>query len=176
MDKYYPQQHTHLTEVVPNERIEGQVLTVLRILWENVQNPEPVMSEEGIVNITHGFGCSLFYVNSKLVFDDDCRRAIRGLNHCQSRSVKHLGDGYDVSDIYAMILQYQTLPWQCLEALAFAPTVTDILVKYIDGITSVLFSYCGKIENVTQYTARHAQSMTAWQRVLGQKSRKPWLE
>jgi len=52
---------------------------------------------------------------------------------------------------------------QCLEDLVFTPTVKDVLVKYIDGMMSVLLRLRGIFENLTQYTAQHAQGMTAWQ-------------
>ncbi len=55
----------------------------------------------------------------------------------------------------------QTLPMQCLEDLVFTPTVKDVLVKYIDGMMSVLLRLRGIFENLTQYTAQHAQGMTA---------------
>ena len=99
MERYYPQQHTHSTEVVPNERIGGKISTTLRGRRENVRNLEPAVSEEGIADITHGFQLSLFDVTSKLVFDNICRGAVAHLSYYRSIRVEHLGDGYDVSNI-----------------------------------------------------------------------------
>src|SRR6266702_7045324 len=70
----------------------------------------------------------------------------------------------------------RTLPMQCLEEFVFTPTVKDVLFKYMDGMMSVLLRLCGIFENLTRHAAQHAQSMTTWQRVLGQMSRKPSLE
>ena len=99
LEKYYPRQHTHSTEVVPNERIGGKVSTTLWGWRENVRNLEPAVSEEGIADITHGFQLSLFDVTSKLEFDNTCRRAVTHLNYYRLSRVEDLRDGYDVSNI-----------------------------------------------------------------------------
>ena len=42
---------------------------------------------------------------------------------------------------------------QCLEELVFTTTVKDALVKYMDGMASVLFSFRGIVEILTQHAA-----------------------
>ena len=44
---------------------------------------------------------------------------------------------------------------QCLEELVFTPTVKNVLVKYMDGMTSVLLSLRELFENLTRYAAQH---------------------
>ncbi|KAH8989334.1 Rho GTPase activation protein [Lactarius hatsudake] len=56
---------------------------------------------------------------SEGVSDDDCRKAVTSLNTFRLKRVEILGDGYD-----------------CLEGLVFTPTVKDVLVKYMDGLTT----------------------------------------
>ncbi|KAH9041477.1 hypothetical protein EDB83DRAFT_1624658 [Lactarius deliciosus] len=56
---------------------------------------------------------------SEEVSDDDCRRAVALLNTLRSERIENLGDGYD-----------------CLEKLVFTPTVKNVLVKYMDGLTT----------------------------------------
>jgi hypothetical protein len=58
---------------------------------------------------------------------------------------------------------YQMFPMQCLEELVFTPIVKNVLVKYMDGMTSVLLSLYGIVQNLTRHAAQHAQSMTTWQ-------------
>jgi hypothetical protein len=79
------------------------------------------------------------------VSDDDCREAVADLNHRRWMRAEDLGDGYDVSDIlcYNFIDATSKLPIQCLEELVFTPTIKAILVKYIDGMMSVLLCPVG---------------------------------
>lgn len=70
----------------------------------------------------------------------------------------------------------QTSPMQCLEELIFTPTVKDVLVRYLDGMMSVLSFHRGIHQNLTRSAAKHAQIMATWQRVPGQKSRRPCVE
>ncbi len=84
---------------------------------------------------------------------------------------ENLRDGYGVSDIRCYSIDHQTLPMQCLEGLVFTPTIKDVLVKYVEGMGSVLLSLRKIFENLTQLAAQHVQSMITWQRVLGPKSR-----
>ncbi|KAI9429807.1 Rho GTPase activation protein [Lactarius indigo] len=56
---------------------------------------------------------------SKEVSDDDCRRAVGLLNALRLKRIENLGDGYD-----------------CLGKLIFTPTVKDVLVGYMDGLTT----------------------------------------
>ncbi|KAI9439458.1 hypothetical protein BJY52DRAFT_529761 [Lactarius psammicola] len=56
---------------------------------------------------------------SEEVSDDDCRRAVGFLNTLRLKRVENLDDGYD-----------------CLEELVFTPTVKNVLVKYMDGMTT----------------------------------------
>ena len=58
---------------------------------------------------------------------------------------------------------HQTLSMQCLEELVFTPTFKDVLVKYMDGMMSVLLSFHGIFESLTRHAAQHAQSMATWQ-------------
>ncbi|KAH9037706.1 RhoGAP domain-containing protein [Lactarius hengduanensis] len=51
--------------------------------------------------------------------DDDCRRAVALLNTLRLKRIENLGDGYD-----------------CLEKLVFTPIVKNVLVKYMDGLTT----------------------------------------
>jgi hypothetical protein len=81
-------------------------------------------------------------------------------------------------EFYATILieAGPTLPMQCLEELVFTPTVKDILVRYVDGMMSVLFILCTIPQNLIRHAAQHAQSMMTWQGVRGPKLRIPWPE
>jgi hypothetical protein len=47
-----------------------------------------------------------------------------------------------------LVLQHTNVV-QCLEEVVFMPTVEDVLVKYMDGITSVLLNLPGIFENLT---------------------------
>ena len=38
---------------------------------------------------------------------------------------------------------------QCLEELVFTTTIKDVLVRYMDGMASVLFNFRGIPENLT---------------------------
>jgi hypothetical protein len=87
---------------------------------------------------------------SEEVSDDDCRLAVGRLNSLRLMRAESLGDGYD-----------------CLEEDFLMPTVKDILVIYMDGMTSVLQSFWGIFENLTQHAALCVQSMTTWQGILG---------
>ena len=108
--------------------------------------------------------------------DNDYRWAVARLNSLRSMRAENLRDGYGVSDIRCYSIDHQTLPMQCLEGLVFTPTIKDVLVKYVEGMGSVLLSLRKIFENLTQLAAQHVQSMITWQRVLGPKSRKPWPE
>ncbi|KAI9456966.1 Rho GTPase activation protein [Lactarius psammicola] len=57
---------------------------------------------------------------SEEVFGDDCRKAVSGLNCLRFERAENLRDGYDY-----------------LEELVFTPTVKDVLVKYMDGMTTM---------------------------------------
>ena len=59
---------------------------------------------------------------------------------------------------------------QCLEELVFTPIVKDALVKYMDGMVSVIFSFCGIFENLTRHAAWLAHALTAWQIALRKES------
>ncbi|KAF8265569.1 hypothetical protein EI94DRAFT_1787398 [Lactarius quietus] len=58
------------------------------------------------------------------VFDDFCRLAVGRLNDFRSERAEDLGDGYD-----------------SLQELVFSTTVKDILVKYMDGMTTACVKY-----------------------------------
>ena len=51
---------------------------------------------------------------------------------------------------------------QCLEELVFTPAIEDVLIKYMDGMMSVLLSLRGFFENLTRLSAHQAQGMRAW--------------
>ncbi|KAF8273041.1 hypothetical protein EI94DRAFT_119251 [Lactarius quietus] len=56
---------------------------------------------------------------SEAAFDDDCRWAVSHLNTLRLQRAENLGDGYD-----------------SLEELVYSTTVKDVLVKYMDGMTT----------------------------------------
>ena len=88
------------------------------------------------------------------------------LNNLRLMRAENLGDGYDVNDILCYDIDWcylKPLPMQCLQELVFAPTIKDVLVEYMDGMMSVLLSFCGFFENLTRHAAQHAQITTAWQ-------------
>ena len=110
--------------------------------------------------------------------DDDCREAVSSLNKLRMFRAENIGDGYDVSDTlcYDFYDATPTLPIQCLEDLAFAPTVKDALVKYVDGMMSVLLCPCGIFQNLTWRIAKHSRRIVTSQRGLGMRLRMPWAE
>ncbi|KAI9456974.1 Rho GTPase activation protein, partial [Lactarius psammicola] len=73
-------------------------------------------------------------------FDDSCRAAVTELNNFRSMRVENLGDGYD-----------------CLEELVFTPTVKDVLVKYMDGMTTA----CAKYNNLAMSTRAEVEKALA---------------
>ncbi|KAI9453211.1 Rho GTPase activation protein [Lactarius psammicola] len=123
LKKYHPRQYAHSTDVsqspqdVPNtgQRLGGRVSALFRGRQEDLSGLEPAKSEGGIANIAHEF---------QLVSDDDCRRAVGLLNTLRSKRAENLGDGYD-----------------CLEALVFTPTVQNVIVKYMDGMTTAYIKH-----------------------------------
>lgn len=63
-----------------------------------------------------------------------------------------LRDGYDVSELcYDWCYSTQTLSLQCLEEIVFMPTVSDVLVRYMDGMTLVLLNLPGIFENLIRH-------------------------
>ena len=77
------------------------------------------------------------------VSDDDCRKAVHFLNVLRLRRVEILEDGYEVIVVLRQIsVPRRTLLTQSLERCVLATTVKDILVKYVDGMMSVLQSHC----------------------------------
>ncbi|KAI9456965.1 hypothetical protein BJY52DRAFT_1416929 [Lactarius psammicola] len=121
LKKYNPRVFQR-SQDISNKRFRGR----RKDLWE----PEPAKSEEGIADNTHGCQLGLLNKPSELAFDDSCRSAIFELNSFRSMWVENLRDGYE-----------------CLEELVFAPIVKDVLVKYMDGMVSVLLSLRGFFEN-----------------------------
>ncbi|KAF8257931.1 hypothetical protein EI94DRAFT_1708463 [Lactarius quietus] len=71
---------------------------------------------------------------------DNLRNAIRDLNNFRSKRTESLRDGYD-----------------CLEELVFKSTINDVLVKYMDGMMSVLSRPWGIFSILTQHAAQHAK-------------------
>ena len=66
--------------------------------------------------------------------------AVSELNTYRSTRAEDLGDGYEVSDILMVSIELQqALPIQCLQELVFTPIVQEVLVKFMDGMTSVQF-------------------------------------
>jgi hypothetical protein len=47
---------------------------------------------------------------------------------------------------------------QCLEELVFTPTIKDVLVKYMNGVMSVLLCPYGNFRSLTWHAAKHAQT------------------
>ena len=77
-----------------------------------------------------------------LVSEDDCRKAVHSLNVLRLRRVEILEDGYEVSDILRdTSTSFRALLTQGLERLLLTTTIKDILVKYVDGMMSVLKSH-----------------------------------
>ncbi|KAH9031499.1 Rho GTPase activation protein [Lactarius pseudohatsudake] len=76
---------------------------------------------------------------SEEVFDDDCRRAVGFLNTLRLKRVENLDDAYD-----------------CLAALVFTPTVKNVLVKYMDGMTTA----CTKHIDLAMSTSAEALAGT----------------
>ncbi|KAH9057712.1 hypothetical protein EDB87DRAFT_1578446 [Lactarius vividus] len=76
---------------------------------------------------------------SEEVFDDDCRRAVGFLNTLRLKRVESLDDAYD-----------------CLAALVFTPTVKNVLVKYMDGMTAA----CTKHVNLAMSISAEALTGT----------------
>ncbi|KAI9433334.1 hypothetical protein H4582DRAFT_1003264 [Lactarius indigo] len=74
------------------------------------------------------------------VSDDLCRRAVSLLNTLRLKRVENLGDGYD-----------------CLEGLVFTPTVKDVLVGYMDGLTTM----CTKRGNLVMSTSAEIEKALA---------------
>ena len=106
LKKYYPLEYSHSPEVfhrpedVRSKWFGSRVSALFRGRREDLREPEavkPTSSEEGIVDITHGFQVSLLRQPSDLVSDDHCLYAISRLNEFRSMRVESLGDGYDVS-------------------------------------------------------------------------------
>ncbi|KAI9460478.1 Rho GTPase activation protein [Lactarius psammicola] len=67
---------------------------------------------------------------SEGVSDDACRWSVSHLNTLRLQRAENLGDGYD-----------------CLEELVFSTTVKNVLVKYMDGMMSMLLSLCEIFED-----------------------------
>ena len=151
--------------------------------YENFANVSPRSqasepSDEGRADVTHGFQLGLRDHPFALALEDDCREAVAGLNVCRSFRAEILRDGYDVSDIlcYDIIIAVSILPMQLLEEILFAPTIKEVLVKYMDTMMSVVLCPYGIYQNLTWHAAKHAQCIMASQRVLRQTSRMPWTE
>ncbi|KAI9429823.1 Rho GTPase activation protein [Lactarius indigo] len=79
-------------------------------------------------------------VKSEEVSDNDCRLAVGRLNTLRSTRAEHLGEGYD-----------------CLEELVFAPTVKDVLVKYVDGMITA----CVKHDKLVTSTKTRVEKAVA---------------
>ncbi|KAH9165429.1 hypothetical protein EDB89DRAFT_302679 [Lactarius sanguifluus] len=77
---------------------------------------------------------------SEDVSDNDCRLAVGRLNTLRSTRAEHLGEGYD-----------------CLEELVFAPTVKDVLVKYVDGMITT----CAKYDKLATSTRARVEKAVA---------------
>jgi hypothetical protein len=185
LKKYHPLEYSRSTKAsqppgdVQNKRFGGKVSALFR----GPREPElvkPAKSEEGIPILPMGSNLVYKKVRSGLETDYACRVAVRRLNVFRSKRAEYLGDGYDVSDILCYDIDlclHQTLKTQSLEELIFTPTVKDILVKYMDGMMSVFIRLRNlSWFNLTWNVAQHTLSMTTFQRVLRQKSRKPWPE
>ena len=56
---------------------------------------------------------------------------------------------------YPKIFVDATTKTQCLEELVFAPTINDVLVRYMDGMVSVLLRPRKILVNLTRYAAQH---------------------
>ncbi|KAH9175092.1 hypothetical protein EDB89DRAFT_2138609 [Lactarius sanguifluus] len=74
------------------------------------------------------------------VSDNDCRLAVGRLNALRSARVEYLGEGYE-----------------CLEELVFAPTVKDVLVKYVDGMVTT----CAKYDKLATSTRTRVEKAVA---------------
>ena len=135
--KYQPQQYASSAKVlqhphyVPNKRFGNM----------GPETPEDDSYGEGITDAIHRFQLDLLNQPSASVSDDECREAVALLNRFRLLRAEDLGEGYDVSDILFYEISTDatpTLPMQFLEALVFTPNIKDVLVKYMDGMVSVL--------------------------------------
>ena len=135
--KYQPQRYASSAKVsqhphyIPNKRFGNM----------GPETPEDDSSGEGIADVIHRFRLDFLNQPSASVSDDECREAVALLNRFRLLRAQDLGEGYDVSDILFYEISTDatpTLPMQFLEALVFTPNIKDVLVKYMDGMVSVL--------------------------------------
>ena len=105
------------SEVAESEEVGASIMLMIQIL---------------LLNSFHGS-----------VSEDDCRKAVHSLNVLRLRRVEILEDGYKVSNILCdASTSSPALFTQSLEQLLLTTTIKDILVKYVDGMMSVLQSHC----------------------------------
>ncbi|KAH8986340.1 hypothetical protein EDB92DRAFT_2022602 [Lactarius akahatsu] len=129
LKKYYPQQYAHSTDIP--------------------QRPQDIQTKRfgGKVSVLfRGRREDLREpepqaAEAEEVSDDACRSVVRQLNTFRSMRAENLGEGYD-----------------CLEELVFTPTIKDVLIKYMDGMMSVQFTFRGIFEDSILHAAQHAQN------------------
>ncbi|KAH9051875.1 hypothetical protein EDB87DRAFT_631112 [Lactarius vividus] len=143
LKKHHPRQHPQSTDILqssqdgPNKRFGNKVSAIFGGRQEYLGGLEPPKSEE--------------------VSDDDCRRAVALLNTLRLKRVESLGDGYDVSLFYARMFFDVTPKTQCLAELVFAPTVKNVLVRYMDGMTAA----CTKHGSLAMSTSAEVENALA---------------
>ncbi|KAH9041938.1 hypothetical protein EDB84DRAFT_1559528 [Lactarius hengduanensis] len=113
LKKYYPQQYTTPTETSQRpQSVPNKRFGGVSSLFRSRREDSPQEPEPAKP------------AKSEEVSDNDCRLAVGQLNTLRSTRAEHLGEGYD-----------------CLEELVFAPTVKDVLVKYVDGMITTCTKY-----------------------------------
>ncbi|KAH9049278.1 hypothetical protein EDB83DRAFT_2522820 [Lactarius deliciosus] len=113
LKKYYPQQYVTPTETSQRpQSVPNKRLSKVSALFRGRREDSPQEPEPAKP------------VKSEEVSDNDCRLAVGRLNTLRSTRAEHLGEGYD-----------------CLVELVFAPTVKDVLIKYVDGMITTCAKY-----------------------------------
>ncbi|KAH8989386.1 hypothetical protein EDB86DRAFT_3081124 [Lactarius hatsudake] len=129
LKKYYPQQYVTPTETSPRpQSVPNKRLSKVSALFRGRREDSPQEPEPAKP------------VKSEEVSDNDCRLAVGRLNTLRSTRAEHLGEGYD-----------------CLEELVFAPTVKDVLVKYVDGMITT----CAKYDKLATSTRARVEKAVA---------------
>ncbi|KAH9024574.1 hypothetical protein EDB85DRAFT_2181507 [Lactarius pseudohatsudake] len=129
LKKYYPQQYTTPTETSQRpQSVPNKRFGGVSSLFRSRREDSPQEPEPAKP------------AKSEEVSDNDCRLAVCQLNTLRSMRAEYLGEGYD-----------------CLEELVFAPTVKDVLVKYVDGMITT----CAKYDKLATSTRARVEKAVA---------------
>ena len=172
LQRAYLKKNSHNTEVLQlpedpqNKRFGGKISALFRGRREDLREPEiakPSKSEEGIVDITHGFQVSLLSRPSELASDNACLFAISKLNDLRSMRVENLGDGYDVSGFICYDIGSRYVAHSASRRIRFHANFQghscDIYRRNDVSRTQSSCPFLGS-SRLTQHAAQHAQSMT----------------